>query len=208
MILGLKKGNISTMGNESTRLSPEETEILRSAESSTRLSRKELLKEYKKFKKQFPDGQINRDQFNNLAGSFLPPNQRESGFVDRLFNAFDNDHSGTVDFSEFMLAMTMCSSDDPISKLRFCFRSLDLDNSGTLDRVELLYAVELIFKHNPGLGDKVAEDVNSPEKVVTKIFTLIDANQDNSLSCEELINFMQEDPKTFSYLGLNLIFLT
>jgi Ca2+-binding EF-hand superfamily protein len=104
--------------------------------------------------------------------------------------------------------MTLCSSDNPEDKLRFCFRSLDVDNSGYLDRKEILYAVELIFKHNVGLEKRVAPDVNSPEKVVSKIFEHVDKNGDNKLTADELIDFMHNDPKTFSYLGLNLIFLT
>jgi len=172
------------------------------------LSRNPLLKEYKKFKQKFPSGGINRVQFQELAKSFLPPQQRTQQFIDRLFNAFDKDRSDQIDFHEFMLAMTLCSSDNPEDKLRFCFRSLDLDNNGFLDRNEITYAVELIFKHNPGLESKVAGDVNSAEKVVTKIFEKVDANNDNKLTCEELVDFMRRDPKTFSYLGLNLVFLT
>lgn len=92
--------------------------------------------------------------------------------------------SGTIDFSEFMLAMTLCSSENPEDKLRFCFRSLDTDNNGTwwdlcheimlgsLDRSEVRYAVELIFKHNPGIENKVAEDVNTPAKVLLIFISL------------------------------------
>lgn len=129
------------------------------------MDRKELMKEYKKFKKQFHSDGINREQFRQMAVTFLPEQQRTQEFIDRLFNAFDTDRSGSVDFKEFMLAMTMCSSDNPEDKLRFCFRSLDTDNNGALDREEVLYAVELIFKHNPGIEKKVSADVNTPQKV-------------------------------------------
>jgi len=196
------------MGTNPSRMSEDEVNVLKQAESATSLSRKELIKEYKKFKRQFPNGKINNQQFDSLAASFLPPQQRTPEFINRLFNAFDTDHSGEIDFSEFMLAMTMCSSDNPEDKLRFCFKSLDVDNNGSLDRTEVLYAVQLIFKNNPGLEGKVAEDVNTPEKVVQKIFEKVDVNGDNNLSVEELINFMYNDPKTFTYLGLNLIFLS
>jgi len=196
------------MGNSANRLTEEDKRMLISTEEATRMDRKELLKEYKKFKQKFPSGGINRTQFQELAKSFLPPQQRTQQFIDRLYNAFDKDRSDQIDFHEFMLAMTLCSSDNPEDKLRFCFRSLDLDNNGYLDRNEITYAVELIFKHNPGLESKVAADVNSPEKVVTKIFEKVDANNDNKLTCEELVDFMRRDPKTFSYLGLNLVFLT
>jgi len=129
------------------------------------MDRKELLKEYKRFKKQFQDSGINRDAFRQMAQKFLPEQQRTTSFIDRLFNAFDADRSGTIDFQEFMLAMSLCSSDNPEDKLRFCFKSLDTDNNGWLDRDEVIYAVELIFKHNPGLENKVAADVNTPQKV-------------------------------------------
>eukprot|EP01122_Echinamoeba_exundans_P010592 TRINITY_DN3997_c0_g2_i1.p1 TRINITY_DN3997_c0_g2~~TRINITY_DN3997_c0_g2_i1.p1 ORF type:complete len:197 (+),score=61.58 TRINITY_DN3997_c0_g2_i1:63-653(+) len=196
------------MGNANKKLNENDLALLKNTESSTGMDKKALLKEYKKFKKQFPTGGINKEQFREMAGSFLPPQQRSEEFINRLFNAFDSDRSGQVDFHEFMLAMTMCSSDNPEDKLRFCFRSLDIDASGYLDRQEILYAVQLIFKHNPGLEKRVAPDVNTPEKVVTKIFESVDQNGDNKLTCEELIEFMHNDPKTFSYLGLNLIFLT
>eukprot|EP01130_Rhizamoeba_saxonica_P001874 TRINITY_DN116_c0_g1_i1.p1 TRINITY_DN116_c0_g1~~TRINITY_DN116_c0_g1_i1.p1 ORF type:complete len:173 (-),score=47.64 TRINITY_DN116_c0_g1_i1:49-567(-) len=172
------------------------------------MDRRQLEREFKRFKKQFPSGSITSQQFARMAGSFLPEMQRTPEFVDRLFNAFDTDHSGEIDFSEFMLAMAMCSSEEPEDKLRFCFRSLDIDNNGYLDRQELLYAVELIFKHNPGIGEKLNVDVNTPVKVVKKIFELVDVDGDQCLSCDELIDFMHKDIETFKYLGLNLIFLT
>ena len=90
--------------------------------------------------------------------------------MDRLFNAFDEDRSGEIDFSEFMLAMATCSSEQPEDKLKFCFKSLDIDNDGYLDPGEVLYAVRLIFEHNPELQTKVPEEVNSPEKVVHRVF--------------------------------------
>jgi len=198
----------STMGNSGKKLSSNDISMLEKTETATKMNRKELLAEYKKFKKQFPKGVINKSQFKEMAVHFLPPQQCTPEFVDRLFNAFDKDRSGEIDFQEFMLAMTMCSSENPEDKLRFCFRSLDTDGNGSLDRDEVLYAVKLIFKHNPGLESRVAPEVNTPEKVVKQIFDRVDINNDNTLSCEELIQFMREDPKTFNYLGLNLIFLT
>jgi len=196
------------MGNAGKKLSASDVDMIERTEAATKLNRKELLTEYKKFKKQFPTGGINRVQFKDMASNFLPEQQRTPEFVDRLFNAFDKDRSGEVDFQEFMLAMAMCSSENPEDKLRFCFRSLDIDGNGTLDRTEISYAVQLIFKHNPGLESRVAPEVNSPEKVVKQIFDRVDVNRDNALSCEELVEFMRKDPKTFNYLGLNLIFLT
>jgi len=66
--------------------------------------------------------------------------------VSRLFNAFDTDKSGEIDFREFLIAMNFALSDQPEDKVTFYFKTLDADNSGFLEEKEILYAVELIFK--------------------------------------------------------------
>jgi Ca2+-binding EF-hand superfamily protein len=77
---------------------------------------------------------------------FLPPQQRTAEFITRLFNAFDSNKSGEVDFREFTMAMNYSTSENPEEKVSFYFKTLDIDNSGFLEEKELLYAVELIFK--------------------------------------------------------------
>jgi len=99
--------------------------------------------EFKKFKKQFPSGTINKEQFHEMAGSFLPPQQRTDEFIDRLFNAFDNDRSGEVDFQEFMLAMTMCSSDDPGSPPPFATFPSPFGANRSLQRISFASASAL-----------------------------------------------------------------
>jgi len=176
-------------------------------EEQTRLTRKELLKQLKTFKKQYPEG-ITREFFADVASTLTQNHTDDEEFIGRLFNAFDVDHSGLIDFREFILALTMISSDLSEDKIRFCFRSLDLDNSGSLDREELFYAVNLIFKNNPDVVNRVPEDINTPEKVVDKVFTTIDLNHDSKITCEELLDCLSQHPKMFSYLGLNIVFNT
>lgn len=97
------------------------------------MDRKELLKEFKKFKKQFSDTGINRDQFRQMAQTFLPEAQRTTAFIDRLFNAFDSDRSGTIDFqvSNSLSLLCSCALSSqflfcplPCSRLAFPFISL------------------------------------------------------------------------------------
>eukprot|EP01129_Flabellula_baltica_P005624 TRINITY_DN2042_c0_g1_i1.p1 TRINITY_DN2042_c0_g1~~TRINITY_DN2042_c0_g1_i1.p1 ORF type:complete len:197 (-),score=53.70 TRINITY_DN2042_c0_g1_i1:168-758(-) len=196
------------MGSNSTKLSKQEMEMLKETESSTQMDKKELIREYRNFKLQYPSGYITLSQFTEMSANFLTDEQYTTEYVTRLFNAFDSDRSGSIDFSEFMLAMAMSSSDNPEDKLKFCFKSLDLDNNGYLDRQEISYAVNLIFDHNPDLKDRVPDEVNSPEKVVSKIFESVDKNGDGNLDCDELLDFLVHNPHQFSYLGLGLIFLS
>lgn len=54
------------MGNNAQKLSPEDVTALNGMETTTGLDRKELIKEYKKFKKHFPNGAISRDEFHQV----------------------------------------------------------------------------------------------------------------------------------------------
>jgi len=198
------------MGNKNTndKLTAKEIKLLRSTQKLTSMSKEDLAHSYKEFKRDYPNGEIDKAGFARMVGDFLPENQRSPMLIDRLFNAFDTDNSGGIDFREFMIAISLSSSDNPEEKLLFCFRSLDVNNDGHLTRSEVLHAVELLFKHYPGMEDVVAEQLNSPEKVVEQIFSKVDSNGDGMLTPEELITFMKKHPKTFNYLGLNHIFLS
>ena len=45
-------------------------------------------------------------------------------FVDQIFVRFDSDHSGEIDFKEFMLATNMSEAGDPREKLRWAFKAV------------------------------------------------------------------------------------
>jgi hypothetical protein len=59
------------MGNNNKKLSEGDLALLKNTESSTGMDKKALLKEYKKFKKQFPTGGINKEQFRCVKPLFL-----------------------------------------------------------------------------------------------------------------------------------------
>lgn len=54
------------MGNNAQKLSPEDVTALNGMEVTTGLDSKELIKEYKKFKKHFPSGVITKDEFHQV----------------------------------------------------------------------------------------------------------------------------------------------
>jgi uncharacterized protein YktA (UPF0223 family) len=54
------------MGNAAQKLTPDDVAALNGMENVTGMDRKELMKEYKKFKKQFPSGGITKDSFRKV----------------------------------------------------------------------------------------------------------------------------------------------
>ena len=66
----------------------------------------------------------------------------------RLFDIFDKDNSGAIDYSEFMETIQSMVSGNKKEKIRFAFELHDLDNSGFIDRHELKVLIKQSFIEN------------------------------------------------------------
>lgn len=63
-----------------------------------------------------------------------------------MYKAFDKDKNGFIDFSEFLLGVTLLSgSDRIIEKLRFIFDIYDLDGDGRIDTKEMIKVIECLY---------------------------------------------------------------
>lgn len=66
----------------------------------------------------------------------------------QLFNAFDTDKSGHVNFHEFLIAVSFAKTADPKQKLRFVFKMYDLDNDNKLSVSEIEQIIIGIYDFN------------------------------------------------------------
>jgi neurocalcin delta len=67
----------------------------------------------------------------------MRPDRETETFCAQMFNGFDIDQSGKVNFEEFLLALKLVSNNDPREKLRFAFKMYDIDQNSKLDINEL-----------------------------------------------------------------------
>ena len=106
-------------------------------------------------------------------------------FCAQLFNAFDTDRSGTVDFPEFLVAISLAKDSDPRQKMRFAFKMYDADNDNKLTLHEIEKIIEGIYNFN---GQKDREGPKKPIEVAKFMLQRFDKDHNGYLTEEEFID--------------------
>ncbi|KAI8879048.1 calcium-binding protein NCS-1 [Backusella circina FSU 941] len=185
------------MGKAQSKLSPEQLSDL---QECTYFEKKELQQWYKGFLEDCPSGQLDKSAFQQMYSQFFPFGD-PSRFSDYVFNVFDNDKNGTIDFKEFIVALSITSRGRVDEKLIWTFKLYDIDNDGYISRKEMLKIVEAIYKMM-GSMVKLPPDEDTPEKRVNKIFELMDSDNDGRLSIDEFREGSKKDPTILQALNL------
>lgn len=122
------------MGNKQTSLDQETLEML---QKKTRMSPRELKDWNKRFRKQFPDGKMSRRQFAAVYSDFFPGGHSDA-FADIVFNSFDANGDGAVNFTEFTCALGIINNGSVDEKINWAFDLYDQDKNGVITMNELV----------------------------------------------------------------------
>ncbi|XP_023338172.1 NADPH oxidase 5 [Eurytemora carolleeae] len=97
----------------------------------------------KVFKRTVGDhGEITLSDFKNIVQSKNP------FFVERVFQIFDKDESGSISFQEFLDAMHQFAGQTPDDKIKFLFKVYDIDGDGLVQEAELQHVMRACMDEN------------------------------------------------------------
>ncbi|KAK4955059.1 Calcium-binding protein NCS-1 [Elasticomyces elasticus] len=196
LALDVNKLTLHCDGSQS-KLSQQELQDLQKA---THFDKKELQQWYKGFLKDCPSGMLTKSEFQKIYKQFFPFGD-PSSFADYVFNVFDADKSGSIDFKEFICALSVTSRGKMEDKLDWAFQLYDIDGDGKISYDEMLKIVEAIYKM-VGSMVKLPEDEDTPEKRVKKIFRMMDKDENGSLDMAEFKEGSKRDETIVSALSL------
>uniref|UniRef100_A0A8C9NZK8 Neuronal calcium sensor 1 n=1 Tax=Spermophilus dauricus TaxID=99837 RepID=A0A8C9NZK8_SPEDA len=141
---------------------------------------------YKGFIKDCPSGQLDAAGFQKIYKQFFPFGD-PTKFATFVFNVFDENKDGRIEFSEFIQALSVTSRGTLDEKLRWA------------SYVGGWLPCRVLWQGNTV---ELPEEENTPEKRVDRIFAMMDKNADGKLTLQEFQEGSKADPSIVQALSL------
>lgn len=135
---------------------------------------------------------INVEQFQTLYKQLFPFKELDSNTIATIFNAFDDNQSGEICFTEFLTAISISGKADPEQKLHLAFKMYDNNHNGQLEMAEIYYIM------------KALRDVTDKDNEEELDLLKWDTNNNGYLTEEEFVSFIQSDPNIYKHF-LNIV---
>lgn len=141
------------------------------------------------------EGALSRDAFYTAFNDIMGPLSPElvdsaSVIVPQLFDLFDADNSGKVDFSELASGLTVLCGGTRESKVEAAFALFDFDSNGYIEFSEMVLYLTSVFKvlfaTNPGAAQQLGANPEEVARATAQAaFASADVDHDGRLSMEE-----------------------
>ena len=145
-----------------------------------------------------PELGIAKEEFLTLVERFCP-NLEE--FTGELFDRYDEDKSGYLDFRELMVCMSLLSKGSFEEKLRVCYDLFDYDHSGYLSSFELEQLIASLT-HHLKVSNSPASVTQALAPVRSQLRRLL--KDDGMVAWKEFYQCVINDPLLFQIFAQHL----
>jgi len=180
------------MGNKqpkevSTTLTAKQLALLK---INTKYTEKEIQQWHAGFIRDCPTGRLNKKKFVQVYKEFYP-NGKPDNYCKYAFATFDTNNDGSIDFEEFLLALSATSQGNLDDRLAFAFDLYDFSNDGQIDQKELATLISAMYDL---LGETDRKGDRDPKKRAAAIIAKLDVTGDKKLSKAEFTTGCKSDP--------------
>ncbi|CAF1160589.1 unnamed protein product [Adineta ricciae] len=180
------------MGNKqnktnSTELTPKHISLLK---ANTKYSEKEIREWHAGFLRDCPSGKLDKKKFVEVYKQFYP-NGKADNFCKFAFDTFDANNDGSIDFEEFLLAISATSQGDIDDRLAVAFDMYDISDDGQIDQKELTKLLTAMYDL---VGETDRKGDKDPKHRAQEIIAKLDVSGDKKLSKQEFIAGCKNDP--------------
>ncbi|CAF1528474.1 unnamed protein product [Rotaria sordida] len=146
---------------------------------------------YKKFMTAaYPNGELNKEDFIATFQELYPCGN-SGPYCNYVFNTIDKDQSGTINFVEFMSALSLSVLGDIEKQLTLVFAICAGDSSEKVSSEELIKFLELVAELE---GGEDAIDSHAAKLIVEKIMKSSDEERDDkNITEKEFLSCLKED---------------
>ncbi|RNA30123.1 Neuronal calcium sensor 1 [Brachionus plicatilis] len=166
-------------------------------------SREEILFYYQSFITDCPAGKLSKKDFQKMYEKIYPQN-KSTKFSSRIFEVYDRNKDGYLDFEEFLRANKITTGNDINEKLKMAFEIYDLKNDGVLDKNEMVETISNIFTM-AGIDKKNKSYKKLAEEKVDIIYRRFNLKKDNFLTLEEFIQCYLSDENLKNILSATFL---
>ncbi|CAF0960550.1 unnamed protein product [Adineta steineri] len=180
-------GNKAGKKTGSTELTAKQIAMLR---ANTKYTEREIREWHAGFLRDCPNGRLDKKKFIEVYKQFYPQGKADN-FCKLAFDTFDQNDDGSIDFDEFLLAISATSHGDLDDRLSVAFDMYDISDDGFIDQKEL---AKMILAMYDLVGETDRKGDRDPKKRATEIISKLDVGGDKKLNKQEFIAGCKNDP--------------
>lgn len=136
---------------------------------------------------------MKREKFQEICMKNYEFNNDIRQYCKFAFRTFDKDHSRTISFTEFILAISALSSGDLSENLRLAFKMCDHDDNGYISKSEMKRIIKALYKLRGVNRHFWFHGEDKPRKRVNEIFEKHDTSMDRKLCEKEFLYACEHD---------------